>query len=121
MKYVSNRIRKAFYLPITALFLLLGFMPLQSVHAQSITMNHNMGTPTSTCAGPCGNAPVVLKENQKAPAREQEDEPEPPQILPQYTQFNAFAVPKKLASSYLGGERVPRPPDLVILYANLRF
>lgn len=121
MKSMSNKLKKILFASTASLFLLLGIFPLQTVHAQSMTMNHGMGAPTSTCAGPCGNAPIVLKEDQKAPVREQKDEPEPPQIFPYHDHVNTFAVPKKLASSYLGDKRIPYPPDLVILYANLRF
>lgn len=125
MRRINKRLKAIIYLPITLSFLLFGFLSLQTIYAQNITMDHgtgsmNAGASGSDCAGPCGNATVVLKDKQIAPAEEREDEPDPPQT-PSYYQYSVFAMPKKLASSYLGGEHIPLPPDLVILYANFRF
>lgn len=122
MRSMKNKLKAILYVPLVSLFLLFGFLPLQSVHAQGIPMDHDMSGPSSSAKNCCGSSSSVatLKEEENLPFYEQDDEPEPPQV-PYFTEFNVFTVPRKLASSYLGGERVLRPPDLVILYANFRF
>lgn len=126
MRRINKRLKAIIFLTIILAFLSIGFLPLQTTYAQSIAMDHgtsSMKTVTgseSNCTGPCGSATIVLKDKQKAPAEDQEDEPEPPQTPPYY-QSSVYAVPSKLASSYLGGEPITWSPELVILYANFRF
>lgn len=121
MKRLRQILRTILVLPVTALFLLFGFLPLQNAHAQSTTVSHETSRTNSSCSSPCANTPVVLKE-QKLIDEKQDDEPEPPEPAPYYMQSDAgFASPKKLANGHLAGVRVLRPPDLVKLYANFRF
>lgn len=122
MKGIRAKFKTILLAPLTVLFLLFGFS-LQGVHAQSITMQHGLGDINLhiSCSSPCGNAPVVLKDEQKAPVKDRDDEPEPPEQTPYIANIQRFAEPQKPANNYLLSRLVVTPPDLVKLYANFRF
>ena len=121
MKSMSRKLKTLLLAPLTAMFLLFGFS-LQGVHAQSLAMQDGMGTTSAnlSCNSPCGNAAVVLKDEQKTPVRDEDQDPEPPEQLFQYAQNVPFPEPKKPVASLIFGSLI-RPPDLVKLYANFRF
>lgn len=112
-------------------FILLFVVPPTSTNAQSLAMNHD--SPASTASScdtscsvqksspcPCNVVtPVVLSENQQAPEREKDDDPAPLPALPYFTQ-STVRPPKKLSTKYLDADILLRPPDLVILYSNIR-
>lgn len=121
MKSMKNKLKAILYVPLASLFLLFGFLPLQSVHAESIAMNHDMSgsrSSASNCCVPSSSVAVINKEEQLFD--EQDDEPEPPEQMPFYARFQVFTEPSPPAVVY-SGSKVPRPPDLVKLYANFRF
>lgn len=124
MKYLSGKLKTAFYLPFAILFLMFGFMSFQNVHAQSLTMNHESGSPNgglNNCTGPCANTPITLKGGQQIPEGTQDDEPEPPPQIPYAdVQFYQLPEPKKPYNAYAFGADIFRPPDLIKLYANFR-
>lgn len=121
MKGMSNKLKAFLYVPFAGLFLLLGFFPLQNVHATG--MAHDMSSMSqeiNCCTGSPTSTTAVLKEEQKLPEKD-EDDPEPPQQDPPYAQFTRYAEPEKLSLAYAAGANLLRPPDLVKLYGNYRF
>ena len=122
MKHFSSTLRTSLLLPIAALFLVFGLSPLQSVHAQDMNMDHNMSSSRSSVNNCCvpPSSVAVLKEEEQLPDYEQDDEPEPPEQMPFYAQFQSFPEPSKPVNIHTGSS-ILIPPDLVKLYGNFRF
>ncbi len=115
MVSMVSKLKIIFYAPAIALFLL--FSPLSSLAASAQSMS--MDAEVSNC-GPCSASSVVsLPEKQKQIIRENEQDPGPPP-LPYYVQNFTFPEPTEPVASLIFGSLI-RPPDLVKLYANLRF
>jgi len=121
MRSMRPKLKAVLFAPVISVLLLLA-LPLQSIHAQSTSMNHQMSNTNTSglCPGACGNSASVAKDVQKSPDRKQEKDPEPPEQLPLYAQNTQFPEPQKPASNLIYGSLI-RPPDLVKLYANFRF
>ncbi len=127
---VKYRINKLLYSLFLSSLLLFVSMPANA-HAQSMFLEHGsiasaMNTCDDSCSvqdlAPCActsAAMVLVPENQRLVENEQDNEPDPnawnPYFLP-----SIINAPRKLANKYLGGAPSLRPPDLVILYANIR-
>ena len=122
MKSMKNKLKAILYVPLVSLFLLFGFLLLQSVHAQGMPMDHDMSGPASNAKNCCSSpsSVAVLKEEENLPFNEQDDEPEPPEQTPYYSQIQTFPEPEKPDSNYMSGSRLLRPPDLVKLYSNFQ-
>lgn len=122
MNSMKNKLKAILYVPLVSLFLLFGFLPVQSAHAGSMSMDHSMSGPTTNAKNCCNSSSTtaVLKEEEQLPAYEQDDEPEPPEQTPFYAGLQFFPEPQQPASTYTGSSMF-RPPDLVKLYANFRF
>lgn len=121
MKSMKNKLKVILLVPLTSLFLLFGLLPLQNVHAESAAMNHDMSRPGSSAYNCCvSSSSVAVINKEELSFDEQDDEPEPPEQMPFYARFQVFTEPSPPAVVY-SGSKVPRPPDLVKLYANFRF
>ncbi len=60
-----------------------------------------------------------MRDNERLFENEQDNEPDP-NIENPYFFLSTINAPRKLTNKYLGGVPLLRPPDLVILYANIR-
>lgn len=116
-----KKLKLPFYLLLASLFMLVGFVPSGTLHAQS-AMQHDMDNMNIAACPSCGTTPVVLNENDNLPPKkEQKKEPALPKELPYLVQFDITSLYKKL-TDYSGAFLAQlRPPDLTILYSNLRF
>ncbi len=112
-------IKAVVYLPVVALVLLFGLVPLQNIHAMD--MSHDMGnmrkSTTNCCTSPSPS--VILDQQQKTPDRDVEEDLKPQQV-PYYAQFQRLDVQNKPFKINTYGASLLRPPDLVVLYMNFR-
>lgn len=124
------RINKLLYGLFVSALLLFVSTPVNA-HAQSMALEHgDVTSAVNTCDDSCsvqtqapcactGAPTILMRDNEHLLENEQDNEPEP-NIGNPYFLLSTINAPRKLTNKYLGGAPLLRPPDIVILYANIR-
>lgn len=124
MNSVANQLRNHLRLFVAAILLLM--LPFVAMVPRAVAMDeHSMHTQTDAaldCAAACARAmntpppTTVLKEDET-----RTPDPDRPEIVPYYLQFQAVLVPKKSQPTSSYASLPDRPPDIVKLSGHFLF